>query len=57
MTSQISIPFEIQDKDKLKKMIRTLKVAKANLAISKMNIDHLLQILKNENKALRSLNY
>ena len=57
MTSQISIPFEIQDKDKVKKMIRILKVAKANLAISKMNMDHLLQILKNENKALRSLNY
>ena len=57
MTSQISIHFEIQDKDKVKKMIRTLKVAKANLAISKMNMDHLLQILKNENKALRSLNY
>ena len=57
MTSQISIPFEIQDKDKVKKMIRILKVAKAKRAISKMNMDHLLQILKNENKALRSLNY
>ena len=57
MTSHISIPFAIQDTDKVKKLIRILKGAKANLAISKMNMDHLLQILKNENKALRSLNY
>ena len=48
MTSQLTIPFEIDDDKKIKQMIRTLKVAKANLATSKMNNDFYLQILKNE---------
>tara|TARA_R100000808_G_scaffold12610_1_gene31336 strand:- start:5334 stop:5510 length:177 start_codon:yes stop_codon:yes gene_type:complete len=48
MTSQLTIPFEIDDNKKIKQMIRTLKVAKANLATSKMNTDFYLQILKNE---------
>ena len=48
MTSQLTIPFEISDDKKIKQMIRTLKVAKANLATSKMNIDFYLRILKKE---------
>tara|TARA_R100000458_G_C8214513_1_gene200901 strand:- start:309 stop:473 length:165 start_codon:yes stop_codon:yes gene_type:complete len=48
MTSQLTIPFEISDDKKIKQMIRTLKVAKANLATSKMNTDFYLRILKNE---------
>jgi hypothetical protein len=45
---QLLFPFEISDCQKIKKMTRKLRVAKANLSTSKMNIDFHLQILNNE---------
>ena len=44
------LPFEISDDQKIKKMIRKLRVARANLSISKMNIDFHLRIINNNNK-------
>ena len=48
MTSQLVIPFEVDDNKKIKDMVRVLRTEKANLSISKMNTDFHLQILKNE---------
>ena len=48
--TQLLLPFEISDHEKIKKMVRKLRVKAANLGIAKMNIDFHLQILKGEIK-------
>ena len=46
--TQLLLPFEISDHEKIKKMVRKLRVEAAKLSIAKMNIDFHLQIIKSE---------